>query len=470
MARAEQEGAQAKSNGHAWPSAEDHDTSERARCLGVPLGPLSLVVLVAQTRCSTVLSGQFAGSQCSALLASISACSGGTLVLRYSRVGTSKLYNPASAVLMTELCKLFVLAIMLSMQEITRSPPLTLSRLKDDVMHVVKTALPMLLPASLFIAQQQLNLIAATGLDAVTFQVTNQFKVLPTAVFSVLMLDKKLSLQQWLSLPLLSVGVAIVNNSTTGDQGSSDPHLESTSWWAGLLCALAAGVTSGYAGVHFERSLKSATAPVSLWAMNVQLSVFGSLLALANVLLVNWQFVRERGLLYGFGPSAWTVVLLQAVGGLIVAVTIRYADNILKGFATAVSIVVSWIISVPLFGLKPNFTFALGITLVIASLLMYSLPPLQSSQLHAVQQWLRRYANLIAVTCMLSVALAIFCTSLGRRLSQPIITLSAMQPQFKPHSRQSLLSRKTTALRADGGGTANLQSEGAAPASVFRGR
>lgn len=36
---------------------------------------------------------------------------------------------------------------------------------------------------------------------------------------------------------------------------------------------------------------------------------------------------------------------LQAVGGLVVAVVIKYADNILKGFATSLSIIVSAIIS-----------------------------------------------------------------------------------------------------------------------------
>lgn len=337
-------------------------------------------------------------------------CSGGTLVLRYSRIGTQKLYSPAVAVLMTELCKLVVLFVVLGFQEIARPPPVTLAKLRDDSMRVINTCMPMLVPATLFTLQQQLNLMAATGLDAVTFQVTNQFKILPTALFSVFMLDKKLSLQQWLSLPLLSVGVAVVNNVTQGDKEHSDPNPESTSWWVGLLCALAAGVTSGYAGVHFERSLKSGKSQVSLWAMNVQLSLFGSALALINVLLVNHRFVRERGLLYGFGPSAWTVVLLQAVGGLIVAVTIRYADNILKGFATAVSIVVSWIISIPLFGLEPNLTFAAGISLVIVSLLMYSLPPVQPHQVQQVMDVAWRNVYSIA-TC------ALFLLGVGALLS-----------------------------------------------------
>ena len=36
---------------------------------------------------------------------------------------------------------------------------------------------------------------------------------------------------------------------------------------------------------------------------------------------------------------------LQAFGGLVVAAVVKYADNILKGFATSVSIVVSSLVS-----------------------------------------------------------------------------------------------------------------------------
>jgi len=44
--------------------------------------------------------------------------------------------------------------------------------------------------------------------------------------------------------------------------------------------------------------------------------------------------------------SVWTPSnCLQALGGLVIAVVIKYADNILKGFATSLSIIVSTLIS-----------------------------------------------------------------------------------------------------------------------------
>lgn len=45
-------------------------------------------------------------------------------------------------------------------------------------------------------------------------------------------------------------------------------------------------------------------------------------------------------------PSASVcLLLLQALGGLVIAAVIKYADNILKGFATSLSIILSTLIS-----------------------------------------------------------------------------------------------------------------------------
>ena len=47
----------------------------------------------------------------------------------------------------------------------------------------------------------------------------------------------------------------------------------------------------------------------------------------------------------GFYTKIFTVLCPQAFGGLVVAAVVKYADNILKGFATSVSIIVSSLVS-----------------------------------------------------------------------------------------------------------------------------
>jgi len=56
------------------------------------------------------------------------------------------------------------------------------------------------------------------------------------------------------------------------------------------------------------------------------------------------------------------------------ALVVKYADNILKGFATSISILISSVASVFLFGFQISFTFAAGAALVLAATYLYSQP------------------------------------------------------------------------------------------------
>ena len=66
----------------------------------------------------------------------------------------------------------------------------------------------MLVPAALFVMQQVLVIVAASHLDAVTFQICSQsFKIMPTALFAVWLLGQFLTPMQWASLPVLAVSL-----------------------------------------------------------------------------------------------------------------------------------------------------------------------------------------------------------------------------------------------------------------------
>lgn len=78
----------------------------------------------------------------------------------------------------------------------------------------------------------------------------------------------------------------------------------------------------------------------SLWLRNIQLGVWATSIALCSVYLADDPLLSTHGVLHGFGPMVWAVVASNAFGGLLVAVTIKYADNILRGFAQAVALIV----------------------------------------------------------------------------------------------------------------------------------
>lgn len=105
---------------------------------------------------------------------------------------------------------------------------------------------------------------------------------------------------------------------------------------------------------------------------NVQLSLlslpFGTITYLFNE-------GSLKHLLKGFDGFVWYLVVLQAAGGLIVAVVVKYADNILKGFATSVAIVISCVASMYIFDFHLTIQFALGTILVITSIFLYGYVP-----------------------------------------------------------------------------------------------
>eukprot|EP00967_Tisochrysis_lutea_P135058 scaffold239144_cov31-Tisochrysis_lutea.AAC.2 len=57
----------------------------------------------------------------------------------------------------------------------------------------------------------------------------------------------------------------------------------------------------------------------SLWVRNVQLAVFGIPQAAFFVFTTQRAALESAGLFAGFTPAVWSVVMLRALGGLIVA-------------------------------------------------------------------------------------------------------------------------------------------------------
>jgi UDP-sugar transporter A1/2/3 len=142
----------------------------------------------------------------------------------------------------------------------------------------------------------------------------------------------------------------------------------------GFGAVTAACFTSGLAGVYFEMVLKGSKA--DLWVRNVQLSLFSLVPALLPVVFSPHH--NSRGfvgdLFKNFGGWAWATVGIQVFGGLVTAVVIKYSDNILKGFATSLAIVLSFLASVVLFDFRLTPSFVVGSSTVLVATWMYNQP------------------------------------------------------------------------------------------------
>ena len=133
---------------------------------------------------------------------------------------------------------------------------------------------------------------------------------------------------------------------------------------------LLAALCSSFASVYFEKMLKGGKAP-SLWLRNMQLAAYSTLIAVASLLCTADPARAEQGLLHGFNTVTWAVVLTQSLGGIIVAVCIKYADNILRTFAQTVSVVFGAFGSYFLFDFQITASFNMGLVFVAAAIVLY---------------------------------------------------------------------------------------------------
>lgn len=247
-------------------------------------------------------------------------------------------------------------------------------------------------------------------------------KILTTALCSVILLHRTLHQSQWFALLLLSMGVAAVQmhaqaedhapNASNHSDSSPILNHKPMNQALGLLSVILACLSSGFASVYFERALKSSNnlatpsikyppnsplirTSTSVWIRNIQLSFFGLLMGGVIVCIEDyreqWTARWDKSLWWwesldpipnslissdffsGFEPIVWVVIGFQVMGGLLNALVIQHADNIAKGFATSVSILLSFAASVVLFDFKLSIGSLAGCGLVCFATWLFNL-------------------------------------------------------------------------------------------------
>ena len=300
-------------------------------------------------------------------------------------------YITSTAVFMSEILKL-TLCYTLALYEVSKSSPgLPATTLFLNVTSAVFSgdSWKLAIPACLFVLQSSLQYFAVSHLDSAIFQVTSQFKILPTALLSILLLNRRLSLRKWFALALLMVGVIIVqlpNDDmispvrSRGDpslfvrhprrdgQGGEDfatnieyqrsatyegihnddlvihPPLK---YSLGVTAAILGSTVSAAASVYFEKILKGSLTPPSLWIRNVQLAFYSLFPALfIGVMFVDGEEVAKYGFFVGYNRVVWATIAFQTSLGILASFCVAYADNIAKNFAISISILISLCASV----------------------------------------------------------------------------------------------------------------------------
>merc|ERR1712156_553177 len=175
------------------------------------------------------------------------------------------------------------------------------------------------------------------------------------------------------SLLILIVGVAMVQLSDAKESNVSSATAQNQNKFFGFCVALFACFLSGLAGIYFEKILKGSD--VSVWMRNIQLSILAIPLGVIVCATKHGSAISENGFFHGYDAFVAYLVALNATGGLLVAVVVKYADNILKGFACSLAIIITCVASIFIFDFSLSLQFSLGAACVIGSIFLYGYQP-----------------------------------------------------------------------------------------------
>ena len=146
----------------------------------------------------------------------------------------------------------------------------------------------------------------------------------------------------------------------------------------GVSRGSSAGLARGTKKQTIKKPLKDNVTASIHW-QNLQLYAWGILFNLLGAFAHDPGALRS-GLFGGYNVWAVMVVINNALNGLAISAILKYADNIARVYAHAAAMVLTVLISVPLFGQKPTPQLVIAIGMVGASAVQYSVPQSQAAR------------------------------------------------------------------------------------------
>lgn len=305
-------------------------------------------------------------------------------VIKFSRAecdgGQCTTHLNSTVILFSELLKLVLSFCLLALEY--RS---VIKAVEDIRGAGIGQTLRLSVPALAYVVQNNLTFFSLDKLSAAVQQVSYQLKIVVAAVLSVFFLGRTLTRVKWIAIFQLLIGVVMVQYPRSHKVAAAGVVAKAEAEWSasgvlneysdaviGFSAVVSACFVSGFAGVYMEKILKQSGQ--SIWLRNIQLSIFGSMTAFAGAFINDGEKILEAGLTQGYSWRVIMCIFTVATGGLLCAAVLKYADNILRQFATALSIIltslVSWTI---LQDFQPDALFVIGTALAILATFLYNI-------------------------------------------------------------------------------------------------
>lgn len=260
------------------------------------------------------------------------------------------------------------------------------------------------IPSALYALQGTLTYYAYQNLDAVTYNGLTQLKVLSSALCCYIILNKRQSAVQMISLGLLMASSVVFQgswkdwirrssttscsstNSCSNTNNQSKSNMNNKNHRAllmGVLPCLTATLLSGLAGALSQRSLQTQVGGMmhrDAYFYTVEISFLSAMCLVISMSLEYWQQrnrSHDKSDVVSSKPHPsffqhWTYATLipittKATAGLLTALVHRHLGSVVKGFALVLGLVFSALLQFTLEGVDLTVGQLVGTALVLFS-------------------------------------------------------------------------------------------------------
>eukprot|EP00744_Colponema_vietnamica_P010337 GILI01014618.1.p1 GENE.GILI01014618.1~~GILI01014618.1.p1 ORF type:complete len:313 (-),score=4.11 GILI01014618.1:1013-1951(-) len=259
-------------------------------------------------------------------------------------------FNPSSTVLISEILKFLIAFIFLQSTD---------SSWKCSILSVPPhLILKLSLPSFLYAVINNLLFNLYQLVDVGTLTTLRSGSAFISALFMKIVLGKQFSLIQIGCLTLEVIGSIL----TQIDPCSAIP-LYPFSSYAIVMFSFS---LSAFAGVWNEKTLKHESA-----SMHLQNCIMYSAGILFNFAFIITSGQESSSVLSVSSYSPLILIILQAFTGTAVAAVIKYADNVVKTFASGLSLVIISVLNCVLFGQPFGIISVLGMLVLLIAIFMY---------------------------------------------------------------------------------------------------
>jgi len=265
-------------------------------------------------------------------------------------------------VLCSEICKIFVSSFILWCQG-----ELQLVYSNWNFWNSVKTAG---VPAVLYAIINVLYQISYKNIDGVMFNFLNQTKLFWCSIFLWIFLKKPQSEEQIVALVMLVISAVML----TLGQYIDVSHTNSFIY--GVVPVLTGSVLSGVATTVSQKVLQNDNK--NSYVYTSELAVWG-ILTLFLFSIGEYEDISHSGVFKGFTILTLVPIFVNAIGGILVGLVVKYAGGVRKGFGTVAGMFLTAVLSFFIDDSPFTITMWIALPLLIASVYIHTTYPYRTS-------------------------------------------------------------------------------------------